>query len=128
MERPQGSVRNQVTVVFDGNSAYFGNMTGGDVRVVFSDGQDADQCIKAIVEDSADQKKIVVVSDDKGIILYVRALGAKVLSVREFAGNLFRQTRRASTSKKSLQALPTKNIPLVQMDKINKELEKLWVK
>ena len=124
---PQGSRRNRVTVVFDGNEAYAGgDGAQADVRVVFSRGQTADDCIKAIVERARDPKGFVVVSDDKDIKLYVRALGAKVSSVKEFAADLFK--RPAKGIKASAAAESGRKISLVQADKINKELEKIWLK
>ena len=76
--RPQGSVNNQVTVVFDGHPDHFGSgHAQGEIRVIFSDGCSADDKIKRMVEEDADQKNCVVVSDDKDIFLYARSLGAK---------------------------------------------------
>ena len=132
-ERPQGSVRNQVTVVFDGNSAFYGNMAlpvrqagGGDIKVVFSDGQDADTCIKAAVERSRQPKDLVVVTDDKAIKLYARALGASVLGVREFAPSLF-SAKGGVQKRTKAQTGDGKYISMVKADKINKEFEKLWL-
>jgi predicted RNA-binding protein with PIN domain len=75
--RPQGSVNNQVTVVFDGHPDYFGGSPQGEIRVIFSDGCSADDQIKRMVEEDADRKNCVVVSDDKDIFLYARSLGAR---------------------------------------------------
>src|SRR5258708_7153259 len=76
--RPQGSVNNQVTVVFDGAEGSQG--FHGEIRVVFSDGCSADDQIKRMVEEDNDRKNCVVVSDDKDIFLYARSLGARVMS------------------------------------------------
>src|SRR5437763_1103195 len=81
--RPQGSPRNALTVVFDGSDEYFGSAQASGVRVVFSKGESADELIKRTVELAPKKDHYVVVSDDKGIKLYVRALGAAVLSVRQ---------------------------------------------
>ncbi len=76
--RPQGSVNNQVTVVFDGHPDHFGALgSQGEIRVIFSDGCSADDKIKLMVEEDVDQKNCVVVSDDKDIFLYARSLGAR---------------------------------------------------
>lgn len=126
---PQGSSRNAVTVVFDGNAEHFSAPATGAAKVVFTRGESADDYIKRVVERSADKKKFVVVSDDKGIKLYVRALGAGVLSVREFAAGLFKSAgAKTDTSKGGRRGDGGKYVSLTQAQKINKELEKLWLK
>ena len=83
--RPQGSDRNEVTLVFDGKADVSGpDSSTKSVRVLFSCGQNADTRIKYIVEHARNPKRIVVVSDDKEIIFYCRSLGARVKSVKEF--------------------------------------------
>src|SRR5258708_519339 len=82
--RPQGSVNNQVTVVFDGHPDHYGSAAQGEIRVIFSDGCSADDKIKRMVEDDLARKNCVVVSDDKEIFLYARSLGAKIMSVEAF--------------------------------------------
>src|SRR5665213_1923471 len=82
--RPQGSVNNQVTVVFDGHPDQYGSASSGEIRVIFSDGCSADDVIKRMVEENLARKNCVVVSDDKDIFLYARSLGARVRSVAAF--------------------------------------------
>jgi hypothetical protein len=117
--RPQGSVNNQVAVVFDGTEGSHG--LHGEIRVIFSDGCSADDKIKRMVEEDADRKNCVVVSDDKDIFLYARSLGTKVMSVAAFTaakpGEL--HARRDSGGK---------YIPLSRQEKINKELRAFWLK
>ncbi len=126
--RPQGSAANSVTVVFDGSTEHYGGMDGGSALVVFTHGQSADDYIKAAVEAAAQKKKYIVVSDDKGIKLYVRALGAGVLSPREFAPELFKDARAQKTGKNASAGHMGKTISLAQQKKINKELEDFWLK
>jgi predicted RNA-binding protein with PIN domain len=118
--RPQGSVNNQVTVVFDGHPDHFGSVPQGEMRVIFSDGCSADDQIKRMVEENDDRKNCVVVSDDKDVFLYARSLGARVMSVRAF------------TSKPRGHNPPQdsggKNISLSGQEKINKEFSKIWLK
>jgi hypothetical protein len=118
-------VRNRLTVVFDGQSGHFGNEQTGEVKVIFTQGENADACIKTIVDHAKDPKAFVVVSDDKEIKLYTRALGAKVMSVKEFAADLFGGQAQKKSGKTSGS---TQKVTLTQADKINKELEKLWLK
>ena len=56
--RPQGSVNNQVTVVFDGHPDHFGGTSQGEIRVIFSDGCSADDKIKRMVEEDAGHEKL----------------------------------------------------------------------
>ncbi|MEK7083873.1 MAG: NYN domain-containing protein, partial [Patescibacteria group bacterium] len=75
-QRPQGSARNQVTVVFDGKPGMCGFPVVGEVGVVFTEYETADDLIKYRVEEARNKKEIVVVTDDKQLLLYVRGLGA----------------------------------------------------
>jgi predicted RNA-binding protein with PIN domain len=124
--RPQGSVNNQVTVVFDGHPDHFGGASSGEIRVIFSDGCSADDKIKLMVEDDLNRKNCVVVSDDKDIFLYARSLGAKVMSVAAFTSvGAAPRDKRADT-----RSAPTdgKYISLSRQEKINKELRDFWLK
>ena len=122
-------MNNQVTVVFDGHPDYSslfpGSHAGGspkshEIRVIFSDGCSADDTIKRMVDEDADPKNCVVVSDDKDIYLYARSLGARIMSVTAF------------TSKSKVihgrQDSGGKYISLSRQEKINKELSKVWLK
>jgi len=116
--RPQGSVNNQVAVVFDGTEG--SHSLHGEIRVIFSDGCSADDKIKRMVEEDADRKNCVVVSDDKDIFFYARSLGTKVMSVTAFTskgGELHARTD-----------CDGKYIPLSRQEKINKELRIFWLK
>ena len=117
--RPQGSVKNLVTVVFDGHPDHYGHMSQDEIRVIFSDGCSADDQIKRMVEDDADKKNCVVVSDDKDIFLYARSLGARVMSVGNFTS--VKQAGRSTSSGE-------KYISLSRQDKINQEMSKIWLK
>jgi len=126
-QHPQGSVNNTLTVVFDGprlesggagNPDFFGASPGGATRVIFSEGS-ADDKIKLMVEEDTERQRCVVVSDDKDIVLYTRALGARVMSVRAFT-----HAKRALGSHQR----DGKYISLSRQEKINKELSAIWLK
>ena len=132
-QRPQGSANNRVTVVFDGKPEHFGaggfRVESGAARVVFSRNESADDHIKTMVEKSGERPCMVVVSDDKGIVLYVRSLGARTMAVKTFASGLFVPTGRPS----SKQGRPTgakagKYISLTKAQQINREMERIWLK
>lgn len=128
-ERPQGSSRNSVTVVFDGRDDVWGPQSGGIAKVVFTSGQSADDYIKAAVESLSDRANIVVVSNDKEITCYVRKLGAKVLGVEKFvsflhsAGGSDVQRRGRARKIQKTQKVIDSAVAL----KINKEFEKIWL-
>lgn len=113
----------RVTIVFDGKQEHFGGAVSGVISVVFSKGESADDLIKRVIEQAHNQKKWVVVSDDKEIKLYVRALGAGVLSVNAFAAELNKGSISARGSNK---AQSSKYISHTQEQAINKEFEKIW--
>jgi len=132
-------VNNQVTVVFDGhpdyNSLFPGSHAGGspksyEIRVIFSDGCSADDTIKRMVDEDADPKNCVVVSDDKDIYLYARSLGARIMSVKAFTGKgtVPLSSRGQSPSAVGRQDSGGKYISLSRQEKINKELSKVWLK
>jgi len=123
-------MNNRVTVVFDGSSEHFGAMPAGrqgswagTAQVIFSRDESADECIKAMVEKSDTRPNVVVVSDDKGITLYVRSLGARIMGVKEFAADLFDAPSGPSPKKGR-----GKYISLAKAQKINEELKKIWLK
>jgi len=129
--QPQGSVRNSVTVVFDGKDEFFGAHVSHSVKVIFSKGrQSADDLIKNIIEQSAVRKSWVVVSNDKDIKLYVRALGANVLSVSEFirTGGKTREGSKSSRRPPADQDEAGKYISMTDQAKITKEFESIWIK
>ena len=102
---PQGSAQNSVMIVFDGKEEFFGSHSSGSIKVVFSKGQSADDLIKKIVEQYPHKKNVVVVSNDKDITLYVRALGAGVLSVKEFIGTAPKKSRPLSNQQHAQRPL-----------------------
>jgi len=118
--RPQGSVNNQVTVVFDGHPDHFNALPVGEIKVIFSDGCSADDTIKRMVEDDGDPKNCVVVSNDKDIFIYARSLGARIMSVTAFTNK--------SKAAHGPQVSGGKYISLSRQEKINKELIQFWLK
>jgi len=82
--RPGGSARNLVTVVFDGQEDVDSPTWKGSVQVVYSRGKDADAVIKRNVDNLANPRVAVVVTDDRDIRKWVRGTKAKVLSCAEF--------------------------------------------
>ena len=125
--RPHGSRRNEVTVVFDGKEDVASHEEKkSSVRVLFSRNESADDEIKRMVEVSRNPKRMVVVSDDKAIMFYCRAAGARVKSVKEFladstAGGKTRNAQEARDEEKE-------ELSAEAAAKITAYLKGIWVK
>ncbi len=126
-QKPQGSLNNKITVVFDGKADIFGGMDSVMVKVVFSKDETADEKIKRMVETAGNTKNIVVVTNDRAIQYAVRASGAKVSSVEQFLnavtsekGSVFQQQSGKKDSKEK--------IPRNLENKITSEMEEVWLK
>lgn len=79
------SPRNRVTVVFDGKEdVYSLTKPSGIIEVVFSKLTNADEVIKKMVCSAKAVKNIVVVTDDREIINYIKKLGAKHIAGDSF--------------------------------------------
>jgi len=114
----RGSANNKVTIVFDGQVGILDNVVRGWIKVIFSKGESADSKIKSLVQEAANPKNIIVVSDDRDIQYAVRAMGAKICSVKDF-------TEKAN---KKVVVDRGKNISKTMEFQINKELSDLWLK
>jgi len=120
---PQGSARNEVTVVFDGQDDVWGiQQPSLHSRVVFTSGISADEWIKRQVEDHRHPKSLVVVSDDREIQCYVRKLGAGVRGVDEF----FKMGKRGDDVRRKAPGPELKHLSRSDEERINRELERHW--
>lgn len=124
-QKPQGSARNQVTIVFDGKPGMYGFPVVGEVSVVFTEYETADDLIKYKVDEARNKKEIVVVTDDKQLLLYVRALGAGVMAVDEFIKKADSRTGSAKSHGKPSQK--PKIITSSFEHAVNQEFEKIWL-
>jgi predicted RNA-binding protein with PIN domain len=121
-ERLCGSARNTVTVVFDGYpDAAFENIGRGDIKIVFSRDQSADEYIRKKVEGFGSPRNLIVVSDDKEIKLFVKAIGVKAMSVEEFIGTKVKPQKNKDESFQD-------ELTFTQKQKINEELRNIWLK
>ena len=117
-----GSSRNKITVVFDGYpDSQEIKQDYTDINVIFSRKETADERIKSIVESSGNAKDIAVVSDDKEIRFFVKATGGRTISVGEFID------RKEKLQRQGRDLLKTE-LTYSQMQKINQELKKIWLK
>ena len=122
--QPQGSKRNEVTIVFDGNAQVSSPPMKSPVRVIFSQDRTADDKIKYMVEHSRNPKRLVVVTDDKQIIFYCRPLGARVMPVKSFLNNsLLMKRKRGPESEDDKSELDD-----AVAAAITESLKKIWIK
>ncbi len=125
----QGSRSNSVTVVFDGQIGGCQECHLSGIKVVYTSGETADDWIKHFVEDSPTPKNIVVVTDDRDIRHFVRALGAAIMGSREFLEGRGVKRRQAEIARKLKQAqTDKKEISSVVEHKITSEMSKVWLK
>ena len=120
---PHGSWRNKVTIVFDGTPGLGRYESFPGVDVIFSINESADDRIKRIVEHASNKKNIFVVTDDREIRYAVRALGAKVLGVREF----LLMGQHGHKNKKDISDFDAKDIPKNVRVSITSEFKRIWL-
>ncbi len=121
-----GSLKNSVTLVFDG---YSGNFESGrqDSRcgVIFSGDESADEIIKRIIEQTKNKKVIVVVTDDKEIVCFAKYSGCLHMGVEEF---LSRAVSKGVEDNPKEKNLSKQELNYGQISRINEELRKKWLK
>ncbi|MDR2425825.1 MAG: NYN domain-containing protein [Endomicrobium sp.] len=124
--RPHGSLRNIVTVVFDCKSKNpyesggYNRSHVGSIEIIFSDGiMLADDIIAEMVDNAKNPYEITVVTNDKGIRRRTSPGGAKHESVESFLAKGLKQ----KNTNRSREVLP-RDIK----EGINEEFEQLWLK
>jgi predicted RNA-binding protein with PIN domain len=95
-KRPQG--KNRATIVFDSRTGWGERTTEGELDVLFTAGETADERIGQLVRDAKNPRALVVVSNDRGVRALVRGTGAKWITVSEFLAPLRQRRARASIS------------------------------
>jgi len=129
-QKPQGSVNNKVTIIFDGKPGVFGSTASSCARILFTSGHSADEKIKDLVDKTKNRKNTVVVTNDKDVRFYVRALGAQVCQVKEFLDKS-RWSASSAKGKKKREALidiGKKKLSGSLAAKINSELKDIWLR
>jgi len=123
-ERPQGSKKNAVTIVFDGKDDCFFEKSKYSTDVIFSKRETADDLIKRLVKRSHNPKGIILVSDDRELGFSVRMQGAKILKVADFLSKITSRRRQ----QKKIRMEERKEISQTDKSVINEELKKVWIK
>lgn len=89
------------------------------MNIIFSQRISADEKIKMLIEESGQRKNMAVVSDDNDIKFFVKSFGARSVGVEEFIN-----PKKHENLKKDLLK---PELTYSQMDKINRELRKIWL-
>ncbi len=119
--------KQSITLVFDGFDDSQPERLGENFKILFSGSSSADDRIKAIVERSRTPGQMVVVTDDKEIIFFVKKLGANTLKVADFLYWISGERAEANKVTEKPDA-DDKNLNYKQMLDINRELKKRWLK
>ncbi len=124
LNRLTGSAKNRVALVFDGYPAPAQEIPEEEGLLwIYSRKIDADEKIKKLIEESANPRNIIVVSDDRGVQLSARLLHAQVSGVKEFICGKKNNKRVPIIRLDSLDPKLTYS----QMQKINAELKEKWL-
>jgi hypothetical protein len=114
--------KNSCVIVFDGHPHSKDAPMGDDrMEVIFSKSLTADERIKQLIEKRGNPKNMVVVSDDNEVKFYAKSAGAKAMGVRDFLEPAPKSAIRKDSSAEQ-------ELSYSQMEAINKELKRLWLK
>ncbi len=124
LNRLTGSRKNKVILVFDGYPAQ-GQTVPEDPGLVclFSRMIEADEKIKKLVEESAQPRNIIVVSDDRQVQSEARFLHAQICGVKEFICG----KKNKGVPDPDREESDENKVSYVKMQKINAELKKKWL-
>ena len=122
--RPRGA--REVTVVFDGRVDVWGPRWPGPTQVLFSSGKDADQVIKDSVDGLLNPREAVVVTNDRAIQRWVKAVGAKIVSCEEFLAAVPRRDGLLGRPVGGREGRRPAVLSGEDVESINSELRGLW--
>lgn len=127
MHCPQGRAANKITIVYDGQPGVTSPYRQSSVKVLFAQGESADDRIKEIVETSILKRNVIVVTDDNDIRFAVRAYGAKIQPCCDFIAKLSAKGKLGKKLGAVKNHQPSKNIPKTLEASITKELKDVWL-
>ncbi|MCK9594800.1 MAG: NYN domain-containing protein [Candidatus Omnitrophica bacterium] len=119
-EKPCGSSKNKITVVFDGYPRGMSSQDS-DIEIIFSGDESADDRIIRIAGSRRGPRNIVLVSDDRQLTDTVKGCGLSAVGIEEFIAPKKKFARKSDDSSKS-------ELTGSMVRKINKELEDIWLK
>ncbi|MDP8260680.1 MAG: NYN domain-containing protein [Candidatus Gygaella obscura] len=112
----KGSKNNILTVVFDGKEDVISNETAEGISIIFSKNKSADCVIMELIESSSQPKNMVLVTDDKELIIFARSKRVKLMPVKQLLAKkktvIFKKKMRITTE---------------DARKINRELRNIWL-
>ncbi|MFH0753252.1 MAG: NYN domain-containing protein [Candidatus Omnitrophota bacterium] len=132
--RPQGSGRNRLTVIFDGQFAMGGmdprQALSTDVRVIFTQGASADDHMRQMVEDAKEPGQIICVTNDRELAIICRHRGAVTWSVEDFIARGYKRESLAAArlAQHRHGESDPKVISLASAQRIDKELANHWLR
>ncbi len=130
-KRPCGSKNNKVTIIFDGEGPPLDYglsgalVKGQNLDIIFSHNETADDKIREMVSRAKNPKNMVVVTDDREIKFFIKSYGARAEGVEEFI-----EKAKGSSQElhQELQETPKVELTYTQVEKINEELKRIWLK
>jgi len=125
--RPQGSEKNEVTVVFDGFTQMrmdWQALLKKGIQVIFSDEKSADDKIFQMAEDSGRPQETRVVTDDRELSERTQRLKVKVVSVKEFLSKVMEAYPKPVAARDDVK----KHLSPNEESKITEEFKKIWLK
>ena len=124
-----GSLKNKVELVFDGYPINSDTRSGDcQINPVFSYDISADEKIKSSIEKSTNRKNTIVVTDDREIVSFARAYHVKTVSAKEFLAAANEQMAKEETARNLKNNHANKELNYSQVNSINEELKKRWLK
>jgi hypothetical protein len=117
-----GNANNLVWLVFDGYpDRLIEGLEKGRLRIIFSYNRSADDKIKRLLELMDRPGNAVVVSDDKEVSTFARLMHARSVNVEDFIkDDVSDKTRKVDSDEIKVN--------YSQMQKINEELKRIWLK
>ena len=120
VSQPFGSIKNKVSVVFDGKAGVVSEIKPSHtfLNVFFSKNESADEMIVRIAKKERNPRNTFVVTDDREVQEKVTSLGCSTLSIHEFFKNLTKKKEKTDKDKPDPRSKEGK--------KITEELKKIW--
>jgi len=121
--RSKISSRNKITVIFDGSTNVYSQVNReSGIKVLFSQGEDADSLIKRMVDEAKKPRSLVVVTDDKAISSYGKFRGLNHKSTSEFLSDIKKKTGILQPDNDNVK------LDFKQACRITEELKSIWKK
>ncbi len=120
VSKPFGSIRNRVSVVFDGTLGVvsYQKKSYSPINVIFTKNESADDLIIRMVKAEKNSGEIIVVTDDREVREKTQLLGCSILSVLQFFKDL---TKKKETEEKEKPEPDSK-----EGENITEEMKKEW--